>query len=254
MPRLLNALIVGATIVLAASPAAAQASRSTCADCHFARPDSPAQDHLSSWDHSPHGASNVGCERCHGGNATTFESLQAHASILRPGHAKSPVNRRNLPATCGACHLGPTVAFQDSRHYQLLEAGRSDGPTCSTCHETVGARLLSPKALEGRCASCHGPEEVAPRAGRARTARATYEQLAAIRRELKLADARIRKVDDPARRAQLADLLQQAEVPVTRALNAGHQFVYDELLDNAALAQRRVDALLRSIDAGVPTR
>jgi hypothetical protein len=255
MPRVLTAVILaGAAVILAPSPAAAQASRSTCADCHFARPDSPAQDHLFNWDRSPHARNNVGCEKCHGGNATSFEPLQAHAGLLTARDAKSPVNRRNLPATCGACHIGPFVAFQDSRHYQLLEAGKSDGPSCSTCHETVGARLLSAKALEARCASCHGPEEVAPRAGRARTARDTYEQLAAIRAGLKVADARIKRVADPARRALLADALQQAEVPLTRAVNAGHRFVYDELLESAAVAQKRIEALMQMIDGNVTTR
>ena len=255
MSRLLNAImLVSAAMVVAAPPAAAQTSRSTCADCHFARPDSPAQDHLLNWDRSPHARHNVGCEKCHDGNATTFESLGAHAGILSAAHPKSPVNRRNLPTTCGGCHIGPFVAFQDSRHYQLLATGTADGPTCSTCHETVGARLLSPKALEGRCASCHGPEEVAPRAGRARNARATYEQLAAIRAELKLADARIKKVADPARRALLADVYQQAEIPLTRAVHAGHRFVYDDLLEESAIAQTRVDALIQMIDGLVTTR
>jgi hypothetical protein len=255
MTRVRHAVIlVGAAMVLAAAPAAAQTSRSTCADCHFARPDSPAQDHLFNWDRSPHARNSVGCEKCHGGNATTFEPLQAHAGLLTAAHAKSPVNRRNLPATCGACHIGPFVAFHDSRHYQLLESGKAGGPSCSTCHETVGARLLSPKALEARCASCRGPEEVAPRAGRAREARDTYEQLAAIKAQLKLARARIQQVADPARRAVLADVLQQAEVPLTRAVNAGHRFVYGELVESAAVAQTRIEALMQMIDGNVTTR
>jgi hypothetical protein len=254
MHRVLTAILVSGAVMVTAPPATAQTPRSTCADCHFARPDSPAQDHLSNWARSPHGRSNVGCEKCHDGNATTFEALGAHAGVLDPSHAKSPVNRRNLPATCGACHIGPFVAFQDSRHYQLLETGMPNGPTCSTCHETVGARLLSPKALEGRCASCHGPEEVAPRAARARAARDTYEQLALVRAELKLADARIKQVADPARRAQLAEMSQQAQVPLSRAVNAGHRFVYDELREYVALAQKRVDALTQVMEGGVATR
>ena len=245
MFRILNAIVLAVTAVMLA--AAAQTWRSTCADCHSSRPDSPAQDHLMNWNHSPHARHNIGCEKCHGGDASTFESLRAHATVLNPAHVKSPVHRRNLPTTCGTCHVGPFVAFQDSRHYQLLEAGRADGPTCSTCHETAGARLLSPKALERRCAGCHGPDEVASRAGRARNARAVYEQLAGIRSALKLASQRIEKIADRTRRARLMDAHQQAEVPLLRAVNAGHRFVYDDLLDSAAVAQKRVDALLRLV-------
>jgi hypothetical protein len=230
--------------------AAAQSTRSRCADCHFARPESPAQDHLFSWEHSPHGRNDVGCDKCHGGDATTFEGLLAHAAVRPPSDSKSPVNRRNLPTTCGRCHIGPFVAFQDSRHYQLLESGRRDGPSCSTCHDTVSGRILSARALEARCASCHGVGEIAPRAGRAQMARQTYERLAVVRLDFKAAQEGIKKVTDPARRAALFDAYGQAEVPLVRAVNAGHRFVYDELLASTALAQKRIEALLMQMDSG----
>lgn len=234
-------------ICAGAQPAAAQITRSTCADCHFARPDAPAQDHLFNWDRSPHGRNDIGCERCHKGNAATFELLGAHAGILHSTNAKSPVNARNLPTTCGGCHVGPFVAFQDSRHYQLLELGRQYGPTCATCHDAVAGRLLSPKALEARCAGCHGPDEIAPRAERARSARALYERIAAVRAEIKLAETLTKQVRDSARRAELVEMRNQADVVITRAINAGHRFVYDELEEYTNAAQTRVQALLTAL-------
>lgn len=248
MSRYVIAAAIAAASLLAA-PAEAQLTRSACADCHFARPEAPAQDHLLNWERSPHGRNNVGCEKCHGGNPSTFESLPAHAAILTASHVKSPVNRRNLPTTCGGCHIGPFVAFQDSRHYQLLESGKENGPTCSTCHETVGGRLLSPKALEARCASCHGAAEIAPRAGRPQMARRVYDRLAALRLDFKAAEASIKKVADPRRRAALLDAYGQAEVPLIRAVNAGHRFVYDDLAEYTELAHKRIDALLMMIDS-----
>jgi hypothetical protein len=71
---------------------------------------------------------------------------------------------------------------------------------------------------------------------------------------LKLADARIKQVRDPARRTQLAEMSQQAQIPLSRALDAGHRFVYDELREYVALAQKRVDALTQAIEGGVATR
>ena len=103
------------SLVLFATPAASQQSR--CADCHFSRPDAPAPDHLSDWDRSAHSSNNVGCEKCHGGDATTFEPFLAHRGILNSTNPASPVNRRNLSATCGTCHAGPFVAFQNSQHF-----------------------------------------------------------------------------------------------------------------------------------------
>ena len=231
---------VGALFV----PVVAHAQQSKCGDCHFAQNAPPNQDHLFDWDRSPHGRANVGCEKCHGGNATVFERSLAHRGVLSSGNKKSPTYRTNLPATCGACHVGPFVAFQDSRHYQLLTTGDNRGPTCSTCHDPVAGTLLSAKALEKQCSQCHGPREVAPRAERARNAREKYEGLATIRQELKLANSMIKRVDDARRRADLMAEYEQAMVPVTRAINAGHKFIYSELDENLNVAQERVEKLM----------
>ncbi len=244
MRHALFAIILSAASLLAA-PAHAQQSR--CADCHFANPDSPRQDHLQMWDRSPHGRNNVGCEKCHGGDATEFMPLLAHRGILAPGNDSSPVNRRNLPTTCGGCHIGPFVAFQDSAHYQLLKMGSPNGPTCSTCHGDVDGRLLSPKNLASQCNECHGPGEVAPRAQRAQQVREQYEGLRTGREEVKLAQSLIKRVSDRRRRADLSEQLAQAQVPVTRAVNAGHKFVYDDLKENLDDAQKRIDALMAAL-------
>lgn len=231
-------------VLLSTQSVAAQPSSSRCADCHYAQADAPAQDHLYDWDRSAHGRSGVGCESCHGGNSELFEPMLAHRGILHSANKKSPVHRSNLPATCGKCHAGPFVAFQDSRHYQLLKSGNELGPTCSTCHDAVAGRLLSATALEKQCASCHGAQEVAPRAERARKARQMYEALDVVREELKLANAMIKRIDDRQRRADLLDAYDQARTPLTRAINAGHKFVYADLEEYLQVAQERVERLM----------
>jgi len=248
MPRFVRhalSVVAVATAVLLASSAGAQESR--CASCHYANPDSPRQDHLQSWDNSPHDRASVGCEKCHGGDATTFEKLLAHRGVLTPADPASPVNRRKLPTTCGGCHVGPFVAFQDSRHYQLLQSADDRGPSCSTCHGSVDGRLLSAKAVASRCDSCHGPNGTAPRSDRARQVRDQYDSLAAVREEQKLAQSLIKRVGDTKRRADLNNELQQAQVPLTRAINAGHKFVYDELREYLGVAQQRTQALMAKL-------
>jgi hypothetical protein len=173
-----------------------------------------------------------------------FEPLQAHAAILPPGNRASPVNRQNLPATCGSCHVSEFVAFQDSRHYQLLQAGDPRGPTCSTCHGETDGRLLSPKALASECDQCHGPRGIAPREGRAQAVREQYEALSAVRQNLALARSQIKRVENRNRRNELTADLDQAQVPLTRAIAAGHKFVYDDLKQDLAVAQGRVEKLL----------
>ena len=77
-----------------------------------------------------------------------------------------PVDMKSAALACGSCHVGPFVAFQDSKHYELLKAGDRNVPTCVTCHGNVAASVPSPKAVEARCDRCHGTKGVAPRPDR----------------------------------------------------------------------------------------
>ena len=248
----MSGLILLGAFLVAGSASAQQDSR--CADCHFARPDAPAQEHLREWDLSPHGRNNVGCQKCHGGNENTTESFLAHRGILSPSNPDSPVNRVKLPSTCGGCHVGPFVAFQDSRHYQLLQTGDHRGPTCSTCHGEVDGQLLSPKALEARCNECHGPKGTAPRSDRAKQVRELYDGLHVVREQIKLAESFIKRVNDKTRKQELTEELDQAKVPMTRAISAGHKYVYDDLQASLATAQQRAEALLAKLANQTPRK
>jgi hypothetical protein len=139
------------------------------------------------------------------------------------------------------------VAFQESQHYKLLQSNNQNGPTCSTCHGENSARVLSAKGLASKCAECHGPKEVAPRADRVRQVRELYEGVATVREEMKLAQQLIRRVTDKQRRAAVNAAYENAQIPLTRAVNAGHRFVYDELRDQLAEAQKRVTALMNDL-------
>lgn len=234
-----------------AGPAPAQPSR--CADCHIANPDAPEPSHVLAWSNSAHGRRNVGCESCHGGDASTFESLQAHMGILPSSIPESPVNRRNLPATCGRCHPGARSQFEKSRHYALLDAGKGEeGPTCSTCHSSVSADLLSPARLVQRCEHCHGEKRPHPRVAAIDQARDLLEAVAEVRETLRVSQRLLKRVADPARREQLEAAAQQAEVPLREAVEAGHSFRFEGMRDRLLLAQRRADDLLRDLGAAEP--
>lgn len=235
---------VALAVLCLVGAASAGAQQSRCADCHFVRPDAPAADHLSEWDRSAHSRNNVGCEKCHGGDATTFESLAAHRGVLNSANPASPVNRRNLSATCGTCHAGPFVAFQKSQHYALLQKNDLRVPVCSTCHGNAGQRRPSPRALETQCAQCHGPNGIAPRSERAEAARSLYEMVHETRDLMKTARAMINRVTVQPRRTQLDQAYQQAEVPLIEATQAGHQFVFDDLKERLSVARQRLEALL----------
>ena len=237
-----------AALFLFVAPASAQiAGQSRCADCHFSRPDAPAMGHVADWDHSAHSRSNVGCEKCHGGDASSFEPSLAHRGILNSRNPASPVNRRNLPVTCGACHAGPFVAFQDSQHFALLEKGDQRVPVCSTCHGAAGYERPSARALENQCAACHGPRGIAPRPERAEAARTLYDALHESRDLMKTLRTLINRVNDKPRRAQLDEAYQQADVPLIQAVQAGHKFVYDDLKERLSVARQRMEAVFGQI-------
>lgn len=234
-----------ATLVFGTAPAAAQQSR--CADCHFANPSAPAAEHLADWDRSPHGRNGIGCESCHRGNASTFESFQAHQGVLNSLNPASPVAHANLPRTCGGCHIGPFVAFQKSRHFALLESGENAAPSCSTCHGAVAGQLPSPKGLYNHCSSCHGPDGIAPRPNRAAEGQLLLEGIQEVRAMLNEADSLIDRIDDADRRRQAEYDWQQAEVPLIEAANAGHAFIFDNLKERLDTARTRAEALLQRL-------
>lgn len=236
---------MGILLLSIAAPSHAQGSR--CGDCHIATPGAPAPRHVSAWDLSAHGRNNVGCEKCHGGDATTFESFQTHRGIVPFGNPSSPVERRNLPRTCGMCHSGQFVEFQRSRHYEVLRSGDTHAPTCTTCHDEVGAYLPSPKALEGECNRCHGPNKTAPRPEFAKQARLLLEGVNDVRASLKAAQSLIRRVKSRPRREEFERQYQQVQVPITEAVHAGHSFTFLRVDERLAVARERAGALLERL-------
>lgn len=236
-------------------PAAAQGSR--CADCHMANINVAGTNwtgfairHLQDWDSSPHGMHWVGCEKCHGGNASTFEPFQAHQTMLHAENPASPVNRTNLPQTCGSCHAGPFVGFQKSQHYRLLRGADGRGPTCTTCHGEVAGILLSPRALESQCNSCHGPGKPQPRPDYASNARMLMAEVRAVRSTLNQTQAIIKRIKDNRARAPFEEAWRQAEVPLIEARDAGHEFVFDNLKERLERAKARADALMERLANG----
>ena len=242
--RLIGALALTFFACLPSAAVAQLQPMSACADCHYANPGSTSAQHLTEWDLSPHSRQRAGCDKCHGGNPNSFEKGQAHRGMLSPNSPGSRVSRANIPATCGSCHVGPFVAFQDSKHYELLKAGNRNVPTCVTCHGNVAANVPSPKAVESRCNSCHGAKGVAPRPDRARNAALHIAGLNELRDLLDQADKTIARIKDAQRREPLLYQAQQARVPLIEAQNAGHRFVYDALEERLMRARMRVSALL----------
>jgi formate dehydrogenase gamma subunit len=84
------------------------------------------------------------CQTCHG---------SAHTVVPR-ADPSSPVSKKNLPDTCGACHANPQFlehhnipfarpveAYRLSVHGRAIEHGNEAAPSCSDCH---GSHTIAP--------------------------------------------------------------------------------------------------------------
>lgn len=243
-------LLTAAFTGLTAGTSVAQESR--CADCHFANPGSATLWHLSDWESSAHGRKGVGCEACHGGDPTTFESLAAHRGIVPPTQFGSPMHRMNVPKTCGRCHPGPFGAFQKSRHYELLREGNRDAPTCATCHGSAGAYLPSPKALANECAHCHGAGKIAPNTDRPAQGKLNLSRVREIRQSLEDTRREIHKLKDAARRRQLESDLVEAYGSLTGAICSAHMFVFEEMNARLSTAASLAERLREAVNLAAP--
>jgi cytochrome c553 len=163
--------------------------------------------------------------------------------MSKRGNPMSPVNIRNVPGTCGACHDGPLAAFQTSRHFTLLREGDARVPACTTCHGAVGSRRPSSVELEARCAECHGVAGIAPALDGMPAIRGLYATLDTARDLLRFAKPTIDSVRDKARHDQLAGAHARVEVLMIETVAATHRFDYDALDARRALLTRQVEAL-----------
>jgi hypothetical protein len=99
----------------------------------------------------------ITCTNCHGSH-----SLR---SLIDP---KSTIFRSNIPQTCGSCHPDVTKQFIESVHGVLAARGRTDSPTCTTCHGIHGIKAkIDPDSPVNEkrialttCPQCHAAERI----------------------------------------------------------------------------------------------
>lgn len=133
----------------------------TCGQCHSSaklaeQHNIPIPEAYQSYMQSVHGVGltklgllfSATCTDCHG----------AH-EIAPASDPQSTVNPRNLPNTCGRCHLGILDQYKEGVHGQLWLAGSSQAPICNTCHPTHGVSPVTTTHFElasiAACGACH---------------------------------------------------------------------------------------------------
>lgn len=239
----MRTLALGAVLVLAAaSRVGAQPNR--CVECHFANfSHVPAAQELARWDGSPHAAHGVTCDRCHGGDPTTYQPQDAHRGVLDGRNPLSSVNRRNIALTCAGCHAGVVAAFKASGH---AAGARADAvPDCTTCHGPMASRTPSASVFEMTCAGCHAGS--AARADYPMLARVRLDAVRAIEQTLVRLETAIPNIEDRQKRNRLAAELRLARAALKNATDAIHTFDVRAMDKERAAAQRRAVELTTAL-------
>lgn len=160
-------LLAGVWGVMAAESIPDNVTGNSCVACHRQAETVKAlpswyQDQFIHWYGSVHGKAGVTCDQCHGGDATHANKEQAHQGLKGPADPLSPIYYKNVPETCGACHVTVYKNFVQSRHFKNLKDDRL-APSCTTCHGfemDIGA--VDFPQIVGRCTICHQSQMVKP--------------------------------------------------------------------------------------------
>jgi len=155
--------MIAAATLLAATLAVTPAS-GACALCH---PDVRVEH-----ERSAHGAENVSCVACHGGDAAGVSVEAGHRGM------RGVPRRRDIPALCAACHSDISrmrpynlpadqyALYQTSQHGRQLAKGDDRVAVCTDCHgvhdirrpEDPASRVF-PRNIPSTCAACHADQE-----------------------------------------------------------------------------------------------
>ncbi|MEJ2420687.1 MAG: hypothetical protein P8018_02990 [Acidobacteriota bacterium] len=91
------------------------------------------------------------CQDCHGGHF-----------ILPGSNPRSRVSRRNVPETCGTCHIKIYGQYRESIHGKSWERGNKDAPVCTDCHgehtiqrPSAANSSVNPANVANTCGKCH---------------------------------------------------------------------------------------------------
>ena len=133
----------------------------TCARCHQNPELAEKLGIKAPWAASRYMESIHGLGLVEGGMIVAPSCVDCHGHSHHIEAADSPsstVNRKNIPDTCGQCHLGIEETYQKSIHGQKMLEGDPEAPTCISCHTAhqiehpaAGFKLIS----DQRCGKCH---------------------------------------------------------------------------------------------------
>lgn len=172
------------------SPVARPNIAKTCGSCHsqkFVMEGSGLSEQpLFSYKESVHGQAVA-----HGSTkAAVCTDCHGHHEILLARNEASPINRFNIPKTCGQCHGDVSAEFMTSVHGKAVQRGNSQAPVCTDCHGIHNIKshidpkssVASQQIARTTCGQCHGgvklTQELGVAGGRLKSYEDSYHGLA----------------------------------------------------------------------------
>jgi hypothetical protein len=231
----------------------------SCVDCHQLPETAAAfpawrQDQFAHWYGSVHGRKGVTCEKCHGGNPARGSKWLAHWGVREAMDPRSPTHYKNVPETCGTCHVSVYQRFTGTPHYKNLKADRL-APTCTTCHGfEMDVASVAPLQIARNCAMCHNADqrakpEVASAAQQAVEGVAAAED--AIRRAQVAVDLAKQRGAEP---AQAEKLLSTARNRLQATGELWHSFRLSDFKQQLAGIEELALAAAADAGPGIPQK
>lgn len=221
-------------------------AQNSCYNCHLAQQRDEDSDHLRDWRDSVHERAGVGCEDCHGGDASTLVQFSAHRGVLHSSLKKSPTHWRNLPTTCGQCHQTLLTAVQGTPHWTLLEQGERRAPSCATCHGTLAVAGLGQAGLSGECSTCH---EADSEIGRLLSRESYLRRMREVRASGQRVGRRVLQIRDAGLRHDAGTTVFESQQAWDEAMKAAHSLELDEMMELLSLAETKLAELEAALDS-----
>jgi hypothetical protein len=146
-------------LIVPAGAVGLDALNNSCITCHENVTEKKASENYQQWSNSGHSSYFVTCDACHGGNPNLSSEAGAHSSMKNVTDPQSPIYFKNIPETCGKCHITEFEHFRNTMHYERLRA-ESRAPSCATCHQPHSFKVLKASELAPLCSVCHNERDM----------------------------------------------------------------------------------------------
>lgn len=200
--------------------------QNVCIDCHVS--DLMNEDYReipAEWRKSWHYRNGVSCQDCHGGDpkdaARSMKPESGFVGVPKP---------KEVPESCGKCHLGIKENYLESGHGKALKTS-GKGPNCVTCHHSHDIQKADINIInEKLCSVCH-----------------TYDRAREMKAALLLTEQKINEIDRDLNTLRAGLIATQDEEKVLFQTQAEYRTLFHSV--DVKLVQARTEEFAKKLAA-----